>query len=65
MVARHRHEGSEAMLSTRLILASAVLLALAGCEMIGNIFEAGVWTGIIGLVIIVAIVLFIVGRMRR
>jgi hypothetical protein len=49
----------------RLILASTVLLALAGCEMIGNIFEAGVWTGIIGVVIIVAIVLFIVGRMRR
>jgi hypothetical protein len=49
----------------RLILASTVLLALAGCEMFGNIFEAGVWTGIIGLVVIVAIVLFIVGRMRR
>jgi hypothetical protein len=49
----------------RLILASTVLLALAGCETIGTIFEAGVWTGIIGLVIIVAIVLFIVGRMRR
>lgn len=49
----------------RLILASTVLLALAGCEMIGNIFEAGVWTGIIGVVIIVAIVLFIFGRMRR
>jgi hypothetical protein len=42
-----------------------VVLALAGCETIGNIFEAGVWTGIIGLVVIVAIVLFIVGRMRR
>lgn len=53
------------MTSMRLILASTVLLALAGCEMIGNIFEAGVWTGIIGVVIIVAIVLFIVGRMRR
>jgi hypothetical protein len=53
------------MLSMRLILASTVLLALAGCETIGNIFEAGVWTGIIGIVIIVAIILFIVGRMRR
>ena len=53
------------MTSMRLILASTVLLALAGCETIGNIFEAGVWTGIIGVVIIVAIVLFIVGRMRR
>jgi hypothetical protein len=53
------------MLSMRLILASAVCLALAGCELIGNIFEAGMWTGVIGLIIIVAIVVFIVGRMRR
>ena len=53
------------MPSMRLILASTVLLALAGCETIGNIFEAGVWTGIIGVVIIVAIVVFILGRMRR
>jgi hypothetical protein len=53
------------MLSTRLILASAVCLALSGCELIGNIFEAGIWTGVIGLIIIVAIVIFVVGRMGR
>ena len=53
------------MPSTRLILASVVLLALAGCETIANIFEAGVWTGVIGLVVIIAIVIFIVSRMRR
>jgi hypothetical protein len=53
------------MLSTRLILASALLLALAGCELAGNIFEAGVWTGLIGVVVVIAIVVFIIGRMRR
>jgi hypothetical protein len=53
------------MLSTRLFLASTLLLGLAGCEMIGNIFEAGVWTGLIGLVVIVVIVVFVISRMRR
>ena len=53
------------MPSMRLILASTVLLVLAGCETIGNIFEAGVWTGVIGVVVIIAIVVFIVSRMRR
>jgi hypothetical protein len=52
------------MLSTKLILASAVLLSLAGCELIGNIFEAGVWTGVIGIVVVVALVIFVVTRMR-
>jgi hypothetical protein len=53
------------MPSMRLIVASAVLLALAGCEAIGNIFEAGVWSGVIGVIVIVAVVVFIVSRMRR
>lgn len=36
-------------------------LALSSCELIGDIFEAGVWTGfllIIGLVAIVGFILF-------
>ncbi len=53
------------MLPTRLILASLVTLALAGCEVIGNIFEAGVWTGVIGIVVIIAIIVFFVSRTRR
>ena len=53
------------MPSMRLILASTVLLALAGCESIGDVFQAGVWTGAIGVVVIIAIVAFIVSRMRR
>lgn len=53
------------MLPTRLILASFLALMLAGCEVIGNIFEAGVWTGIIGIIVIVAIIVFFVSRTRR
>ena len=53
------------MLSIRLVLASIAALALAGCEAIGTIFEAGVWTGVIGIVVIVAIILYVISRSRR
>jgi hypothetical protein len=53
------------MLSIRLVLASVAALALAGCEAIGTIFEAGIWTGVIGIVVIVAIILYVISRSRR
>ncbi len=46
----------------------ALLLVLAttltGCDAIGTIFKAGAYTGIIAVVIIVALVLFLVNKMR-
>jgi hypothetical protein len=53
------------MLPMRLVLASIFALVLAGCEAIGTIFEAGVWTGVIGIVVIVAIILYVISRSRR
>jgi hypothetical protein len=54
------------MLPIRLVLASiASALALTGCEAIGTIFEAGVWTGVIGIVVIVAIIVYFISRSRR
>jgi hypothetical protein len=44
-----------------LVLAS---LALPGCEVIGGIFKAGVWVGVIGVVIVLAIVAFIAAKVR-
>ena len=44
-----------------LLFLSAV--ALTGCEMIGDIFQAGVWTGVILVVLIIgAIVWLLTGR---
>jgi hypothetical protein len=39
-------------------------LLFAGCEAIAGIFRAGVWTGVIIVIIIVAIIGFIVSRAR-
>jgi uncharacterized membrane protein YkvI len=46
---------------TLVLLAS---LVFAGCQAIADIFQAGVWTGIIIVIVIVAIIGFIVSRAR-
>lgn len=42
-----------------------LLLALPGCEIIGGIFEAGMWVGIILVIIVIMIIAWIVRKMRR
>ncbi|UII26099.1 hypothetical protein LVD15_22780 [Fulvivirga maritima] len=48
---------------------STVLLFLAlllpGCEVIGGIFKAGFWTGILLVFLIVAIVIWLFVKIRR
>jgi hypothetical protein len=50
-----------------LLLLLIVLIGLtsSGCELIGDIFQAGMWTGIIIIVLIVVVIGFLVGKMRR
>lgn len=50
------------MKSKNLLIAMAVLLltTLESCEVVGGIFKAGAATGIIAVVIVIAIILFIV-----
>ncbi len=45
-----------------LLLVAAVLLS--GCAIVGGIFKAGMWVGVIAVVIVVAIVMLIVGKAR-
>jgi hypothetical protein len=49
----------------QLLLAVVASLMLAGCELIGNIFEAGVWAGVILVVVVVALVGFVLSKFRR
>jgi hypothetical protein len=39
-------------------------LSMTGCEVIGDIFKAGMWVGIVGVVLVIGLVLFIFGKMR-
>ena len=40
-------------------------VTLSSCEAIGGIFKAGIWTGVIGIVLVVALVLYLIGRSRK
>lgn len=41
---------------------SVLLLGLSSCELIGDIFKAGMWVGIIIVVGIIALVLFLIRK---
>lgn len=46
-----------------LLLVVASVLA-SGCAVVGGIFKAGVWVGVIMVVLVLAVVMFIVGKAR-
>ena len=52
---------SRYLLLTLLIVASMVS---AGCELIGDIFQAGVWVGMLIVVVLIALVGFIAAKVR-
>lgn len=47
------------------LLALAVAMSLSSCEIVGDIFQAGVWIGILLVVFVVGLILWLVGRGRR
>ncbi len=47
------------------VLLVAIVTLLTSCEAIGDIFKAGMWMGIIIVVIIIALVLWLIGKIRR
>ena len=51
-------------LLSRLFLIVLLAMTVAGCEVVGGIFKAGMWVGIIMAVIIVALLMWIVGKAR-
>jgi hypothetical protein len=44
-----------------LLLVFAV--SLAGCQIVGDIFKAGVWVGVIAVVGVIALVIWLISRM--
>ena len=46
-----------------MLLALVSVFTLTGCEVIGDIFEAGVWVGVIVVVGIIALVIYLVSRL--
>jgi len=46
------------------LTAILVITLLSSCELVGDIFEAGAWTGIILVVIIVAVIFWLFSKFR-
>ena len=46
-----------------LLAALITAFALPGCEVIGDIFEAGLWVGIIVVVGIIALVIWLIAKL--
>ena len=48
-----------------LFLFALMMLTLSSCAVVGGIFKAGMWVGIVVVVVIIALILWLVGRGRR
>ena len=48
----------------RLLLLVLVALPLAGCEAIGDIFQAGMAVGVIMVLVVVGVIAFIIAKIR-
>ncbi len=43
----------------------AMAMTFSSCEVVGGIFKAGMWVGILVVVLVVGLILWLVGRGRR
>ena len=42
-----------------------IMTSLSSCAAIGGIFKAGIWTGVIGVALVVFLVIYLISRSRR
>lgn len=43
----------------------AVMVTLSSCELVGDIFRAGFYVGIIIVIVVIALIVWLVSRFRR
>jgi hypothetical protein len=48
-----------------LVMFVALTAMLSSCEIAGGIFKAGMWVGVVVVVLIIAIVLWLINKVRR
>ena len=49
----------------RLLAVIVLAISVSACEAIGTIFEAGMWVGVIMVVLVLGIVAFVASKLRR
>lgn len=40
-----------------------LLLSMSSCAALGDVFKAGAWTGIIGVIVVIAVVIWLVSKL--
>ena len=58
------HETGGVMTWLRLLLVLVATISLAGCEVVGDIFQAGMAVGVIMVVIVIALIGFLIAKIR-
>lgn len=48
-----------------ILLLSFLAVSLSSCEVVGGIFKAGVWTGLILVAVVVFVIIWLIGRSRK
>lgn len=56
--------GGKLMRVVLLVLLLLSTLMLGGCELIGNIFQAGMWVGMIVVLLVLGGIAFLAGKLR-
>jgi hypothetical protein len=59
-----REESMDRNLALRLYAILVLALASSGCELVGGIFKAGMWVGVLMVLGIIALVFFAVAKMK-
>ena len=52
------------MSALQLVLLVLVTMTMAGCEVVGDIFQAGAWVGAIAVILVIGLVAFIAAKIR-
>lgn len=55
---------TSALRYTLLSVLFSLLLTLSGCSLIGGIFKAGAWTGVIAVLIVIGVVVWLFGKLK-
>jgi hypothetical protein len=52
------------MAGIRLLLLTLAAMTVAGCELAGDIFEAGAWVGALVVIVVLALIGIVVAKVR-